>query len=116
LAALCAEEGADMGDPYKRDRRLGRVSVWREYLEEVGPILQREMLLVGLVPDWSRDALTYTGTHPSFEIVPQGCEIPRYTIVLHRNPGMPEKAEISFVAAHDNNDPDLRFEPRKAPT
>lgn len=84
-----AREGqeADVSDPYKRERRLGRwfVSrhITREYrCFEARKQVQDTVLIVDVRHDWNADRIEFLGIGEHFEIVPDGMVVPEYRPVI----------------------------------
>lgn len=74
-----------MGDPYKRDRRLGRwfVSGRHPIGDADALLLQRDVIIRDVRSDHMNDRLEYVGQSEHFEIVPPGDVIPFYVPIVH---------------------------------
>ncbi len=74
-----------MGDPYKRDRRLGRWFIsGREMVSYPGRLedIQRHVVILRAIPGYTHDRNEFVGRSPAFEIVPEGEEIPLYRPIV----------------------------------
>jgi len=100
-----------MGDPYRRDRRLGRWAIDRrsmldEWDDAALLLVQREVVIVWADREFAQDRQAFIGRAPFFEIVPYGAEIPTYEakVLREQNRAVAIEWRIADRVAHVTRD------------